>query len=145
MLAVVRTWVEWSVASVTFLCVSEGLHVHALKVQQLELSTLDFVGVQCMAIGWWCFDSKVERSRLHGYQMRCHRGCACRQDCLGFVVESLLFEMTDVTAKSSTRWAAAERCGTETESCWTTSTWRRTDCMCCCRGTSVNEHERCDY
>jgi len=87
---VADTWVLWSMASAT-LCLCVWVCVRALKEKRLELSTANLAHAYPMA--WTqhvlALGSKSQRSRSHGYQMRCRHGYAGRYDCPGF--QFLLF------------------------------------------------------
>lgn len=62
-------------------CVS--VCVHTLQGRRLELSTQNFVDIQCMT-----FAQHLSKGQGHvSYQMHCHCESACQLDCLGFLVE----------------------------------------------------------
>ena len=68
--------------TVSCLCVCVG----TLKGKPLELATPKVVDIQCVTVAWHALTLRLkgQRSRSHGYQIRCWRVYARRYDCLGF-------------------------------------------------------------
>jgi len=62
------------------------LCVHAQKEKPIELLIPNLVDIEGMSLAWHALilRSKGQTLKLHGYQMHCWQGYACRYDCLGF-------------------------------------------------------------
>jgi len=76
----------------------------ALKGNRLELSTANLVDIQCMqcvmALAQLALTqrSKGRRSRSCGYQMHSNCGYTCQKECLGFLIQSFVARISELTA-----------------------------------------------